>query len=281
MKKKIMSGLLILVLLIVGITGCGSQQRSDETGSSGDEEGQKTFVFGDTTFNAENGEPDINPHNDNSGWACIRYGVGETLFRFNDEMEMEPWLAESCENVDEYTWKIVLREGISFTSGRVMDAEAVKECLEDLVKNHPRAAENLSIAEITAEDMTLTIRTSIPVPALINYLADPYGCIYDVQAGVTEEGIVQGTGPYRAVSLTTDSEMELVKNENYWNGEPKIDKITVRTISDGDTLTMALQSGEIDAAYGMPNASYPLFENDNYTFTSCETSRGFFGSMNF
>ena len=71
MKKKIMSGLLILVLLIVGITGCGSQQRSDEMGSSGDEEGQKTFVFGDTTFNAENGEPDINPHNDNSGWACI------------------------------------------------------------------------------------------------------------------------------------------------------------------------------------------------------------------
>lgn len=281
MKKKLMGCLLILVLLIVGITGCGSQQKSNETGSSGDEEGQKTFVFGDTTFNAENGEPDINPHNDNSGWACIRYGVGETLFRFNDEMEMEPWLAESCENVDEYTWKIVLREGISFTSGRIMDAEAVKECLEDLVKNHPRAAENLSIAEITAEDMTLTIRTSIPVPALINYLADPYGCIYDVQAGVTEEGIVQGTGPYRAVSLTTDSEMELVKNENYWNGEPKIDKITVRTISDGDTLTMALQSGEIDAAYGIPYASYPLFENDNYTFTSCETSRVFFGAMNF
>lgn len=44
---------------------------------------------------------------------------------------------------------------------------------------------------------------------------------------------------------------------------------------------MALQSGEIDAAYGMPYASYPLFENDNYTFTSCETSRVFFGAMNF
>ena len=25
------------------------------------------------------------------GWACIRYGVGETLFRFNDAMELEPW----------------------------------------------------------------------------------------------------------------------------------------------------------------------------------------------
>lgn len=279
MKKRLAACLLIFLLLAAGMTGCGNSQNTED--SSADGTVRKTFVFGDTTFNAENGEPDINPHNDNSGWACIRYGVGETLFRFSDEMEMEPWLAESCENIDACTWKITLKDGIRFTSGRTMDAAAVKECLEDLIKNHARAAEDLSIDEITAEDMTLTIRTKVPVPALINYLADPYGCIYDVQAGVTDEGIVQGTGPYRAVSLTTDAELELVKNEDYWNGEPKIDEITVRTISDGDTLTMALQSGEIDAAYGMPYASYPLFENEGYTFTSCATSRVFFGAMNF
>ena len=57
----------------------------------------------------------------------------------------------------------------------------------------------------------------------------------------------------------------------------KVDEITVRTISDGDTLAMALQSGEIDAAYGMAYASYPLFENDNYKFTSIQTSRCFWG----
>ena len=72
-----------------------------------------------------------------------------------------------------------------------------------------------------------------------------------------------------------------MKNENYWNGDPKIDQITVRTISDGDTLTMALQSGEIDAAYGLPYASYPLFENEAYAFSSCATSRAFFLWMNF
>ncbi len=127
----------------------------------------------------------------------------------------------------------------------------------------------------------MTIRTEIPVPALLNYLSDPYGCIIDMEAGVTDQGIVCGTGPYRAVSLTTDTSLVLEKNDNYWNGEPKIDEITVRTISDGDTLTMALQSGEIDAAYGMPYASYPLFENDAYTFTGCATSRVFFGAMNF
>ena len=72
-----------------------------------------------------------------------------------------------------------------------------------------------------------------------------------------------------------------MKNEDYWDGEPKLDQITVRTISDGDTLTMALQSGEIDAAYGMPYASYPLFENDSYTISGCATSRVFFATMKF
>ena len=33
--------------------------------------------------------------------------------------------------------------------------------------------------------------------------------------------------------------------------------------------------------YGMPYASYPLFENDEYTFSSCATSRAFFAHMNF
>lgn len=303
MKKKMMSMMLALGLLASALAGCGgggnsqsasqnsaNQNAQSQSAAQGGETGAdpgvtsgetKRLVWGDTTFNAENGEPDINPHRDSSGWACIRYGVGETLFRFSDAMEIEPWLAQSYENVDELTWKITLRDDVAFTSGRPMDGEAVKECLEDLVAEHERAAGDLQIAEITAEGQTVTIRTEKPVPALINFLADPYGCIIDMQAGVTEDGIVSGTGPYRAVSLVTDTSLELVKNENYWNGEPKIDEITVRTITDGDTLTMALQSGEIDAAYGMPYASYPLFENDNYTFTGCATSRVFFGAMNF
>ena len=55
----------------------------------------------------------------------------------------------------------------------------------------------------------------------------------------------------------------------------------MRTISDGDTLALALQSGEINAAYGMAYASYPLFENDDYTFSSTATSRAFYAWMNY
>lgn len=44
---------------------------------------------------------------------------------------------------------------------------------------------------------------------------------------------------------------------------------------------MGLQSGEIDATYGLPYASYPLFENENYEISACATSRVFFAQMNF
>lgn len=284
-KIKKTAALLMAVCLGTGLlAGCGSGDNRSSTGSAENtvNPGEiKSFVLGDTTFNPENEEPDINPHNTYSGWACIRYGVGETLFKYSDSMEIQPWLAKEYENVDELTWKITLQDGVKFSSGREMTGEAVKKCLEHLIEVHERAKGDLMIDTITAEGQTITIRTTEPKPTLLNYLSDPYGCIIDMEAGITEDGIVAGTGPYIAESLVSGEQLNLVKNQEYWDGEPGFDDITVRTISDGDTLTMALQSGEIDAAYGMPYASYPLFENEDYTFSSCATSRAFFAHMNF
>lgn len=266
-----LAGIILVIAAVSGIAGCGKSTASTE----------KVFYYGDTTFNAENDETDVNPHNGYSGWACIRYGVGETLFKYSDTMELEPWLAESYENVDELTWKINLKDGITFTSGRKLDGEAVKECIEHLVAVHKRAAGDLNIERVEAEADTAIITTAKPVPALINYLSDPYGCIIDMQAGITDEGNVSATGPYIAEEIVTDSGLTLVKNQNYWNGEPRLDKIIVKTISDGDTLTMALQSGELNAAYGLPYSSLSLFNNSNYTISSSETSRSFFAQMNY
>lgn len=273
--KKIMVFMLAAALTALALTGCKGEKSVDETGQK-----EKVFIYGDTTFNAENDESDVNPHNGYSGWACIRYGIGETLFRYSDTMELTPWLAASYENVDDMTWRITLRDGITFSSGRSVDAQAVKECFEDLIAVHPRAAGDLKIKDIKADGMELTLTTTEPVPALLHYLSDPYGCIIDMEAGVSEDGNVSATGPYVAQQVETDSGLTLVKNEKYWGGTPKLDKIYVKTIRDGDTLTMALQSGELDAAYGLPYASLPLFENENYTTSSCETSRSFFAQMN-
>ena len=272
--KKILA-LVLAVCMVLALAACGN--RSNDPAAS---DAKKTFVFGDTTFNAENEEPDINPHNAYSGWACIRYGIGETLMKIADDGTLQPWLAESAVNVNETTWEIVIKDNICFSNGKKVDAAAVKACFEHLVEAHERAADNLKIASMEADGQKLTIVTSEPNPILMNYLSEAYGCIIDMEVGIPEDGCVVGTGPYVATEVVTDDHVSLVKNVNYWDGEVHIDEITVRTISDGDTLALALQSGEINAAYGMAYASYPIFENDNYTFSSIQTSRCFWGMVN-
>ena len=271
--KRFLLGLTALCLLAALLAGCG--QTAEQPVSAG-----KTLVLGDTSFNPENEEPDITPQNAYSGWACIRYGVGETLFRYNDRMEPEPWLAADWSRTEDLTWRISLRAGVQFSTGRTMDAAAVKECLEQLVAVHSRAAGELDLAGIEADGLTLTLHTASPNPTLLNALSDPCCCIIDTRAG-SDGGIVAGTGPYRAVELVSGQRLELEPNPLYWDGTPKLDHITVRTITDGDTLALALQAGEIDAAYGMPYLNLPQFENDGYSISSTPTSRAFFVWMNF
>ncbi len=240
----------------------------------------KTMTIGDTTFNSENWEETVDPHRTYNGWACIRYGIGETLVHYTDTMELEPWLATEWSNDGNLTWTITLRDGVKFSSGRDMDGAAVKQCLEHLLEVHDRAPSDTMIDTIEADGQTLTITTKEPLPALMNYLGDPYGCIIDVDASDFDAGIAVGTGPYAVKDMVTDDHLTLVSNEYYWNGTPKLDELTIRTISDGNTLAMALQAGEIDAAYGMAYESYPLFENGNFQFSAIQTSRAFFASMN-
>ena len=274
--RKTLSLLLAFCFAVGLLTGCGGSGGDKSSGAST----TKKMVIGDTTFTPDNLEKTINPHDEYSGWACIRYGIGETLVRYSDKMEVQPWLATSYENIDPLTWKLTLKDGVKFHSGRAMDAAAVKQCFEHLLENHDRAPGDTKIVDIQADGQVLTITTSEPNPALMNYLGDPYGCIIDVDASDFDTGIAVGTGPYRAVDMVTDDHLTLVPNEYYWNGTPKLDELTIRTISNGDTLSAALQAGDIDAAYGMAYEAYPNFENPSYQFSSIQTSRAFFGSMN-
>ena len=251
-------------------------------------EGEKTFVYGTTGYGVEMGDEGLNPHNNYSGWSALRYGVGETLFKYNDNMEIEPWLATDYEFVDDTTVKITLRDGVQFTSGRTMDGEAVKECLDHLLAVHDRAPGDLKVDHIEADGMTVTIYTTEPCPAIINYLGDPYGAIIDMDFGTdgvegtsTGTSNVAGTGPYIATNVT-ETQIDLVKNENYWGGEVNVDKVTVKTFSDASSLSASLQTGDIQGTYGLSYDSYALFNgNTDYTINSCATSRCFFGQFNY
>ena len=264
MKKKLIAAILTGAMLAAGMT------------TSVWADGEKTFVYGTTGYSEEMGDAGLNPHDNYSGWSALRYGVGETLFKYNDNMEVEPWLATDYEFVDDTTVKITLRDGVKFSSGRTMDAEAVKECLEDLIAVHDRAPYDLKIDHIDADGLTLTIYTTEPCPAIINYLGDPYGAIIDMDYGIQGEGgsaNVAGTGPYVATNVTP-TQIDLVKNEDYWGGDVKVDNITVKSFADGSALTAALQTGDIQGTYGLQYDNYPLFENNpDYTINAATSAK--------
>lgn len=268
--KKFLAAICAAGLLLTGCGGGQQQQASTD---------EKTFTYGTVAYGVAMENVGTNPHESYSGWSTLRYGIGETLFKFNEHMELEPWLAESFEQVDDFTVKIKINDAATFSNGKKVDGAAVKACLEALIANHDRAPRDLKISAIEADGQFVTIKSAEKVPALLNYLSDPYGCIVDVEAGVTD-GIVVGTGAYKAVKVT-DTQIDLVPNENYWGSvKPKLNKIVVKSITDGDTLTMAMQNGELDAVQGLPYASLKLF-GDGYKISQADTSRVYQIAFNF
>lgn len=265
-NKKIISLVLVGVLSAGFLVGCSS--KSNEGGGS---KSNKTFTYGTTAYNSS--EAGINPHKGYSGWPAIRYGVTETLFRFNENMELEPWLATDYKIVDDYTVKINLRDDVKFSNGSKMTGDSVKACFESLIKINDRAPGDLAIKSIKSDGQSITIKSKNKVTTLLNYLSDPYGGIIDVSDWDEKGDTCIGTGPFIAKSVSGE-EIDLDKNENYWGGKPKVDKVVVKSFTDGDTMTMALQNGEIDATQGLPYASLDLFKkNDDYKISSENTSR--------
>ena len=278
LKKANISVVLAGLLALSAIAGCGGPGRN----ASSRADGEKVFTYGTMAYGPAMETTSTDPHNSYDGWAAIRYGVGETLFKFNENMQLEPWVAEKFEQLDESTIRVTIKDNVVFSNGKKVTGAAVKACLEDLLARHDRAPKDLRIASIAADGQEVIIHSTEKMPALLNYLSDPYGCIIDVEAGI-HDGIAIGTGPYKAVKVT-DTQVDLVKNENYWGDvKPKMDKIFVKSITDGDTLTMAMQNGELDAVQGLPYASLEIFKKDasKYKLSQTETSRVYQAAFNF
>ena len=234
MKKKILATVLTAGMLM---TGCGNEPSAQDD--------KKTFTYGTVAYGVAMENVGTNPHESYSGWSTIRYGIGETLFKFNEHMQLESWIAEGFEQVDDFTVKIKIKDNVTFSNGKKVDGNAVKACIEHLIATHDRAPRDLKISSITADGQFVTITSAEKVPALLNYLSDPYGCIVDVEAGEHE-------------------------------------KIVVKSITDGDTLTMAMQNGELDAVQGLPYSSLKLFNDaDKFKLSQTDTSRIYQAAFNF
>lgn len=257
------TALLLALLMVLGLTACGGN-----TGTDTGEDTRGTFVFGGQLGN-------VDPASGAYAWVGMRSGVMESLFRFDDSMNVQKNLVEDYSVSDDgLIWTIVLRDGVLFQSGNAMDAAAVKASLERTCSMQSRAEKELNIASIEADGNTLTITTREPNPVLPNCLCDPYSGIVDVKSLDADGNATVGTGPFKLVEYVENERLELEAFDDYWAGKPASKHVTIRSTSDLDASTLALQKGELDACYGLPYDARDLFDGTSgFKISQAATSR--------
>ena len=217
---------------------------------------------------------------DYNSWMLTRMDVGENLFTVDENMVLQNQLADSWEVVDEKTWKLHIRDGVTFHNGNPLTAEAVKTSIERVIADNVRGQNLVDIASMEADGQDLTIVTNEPNGSLLAGLSEPLFMIVDTTADV-DNFINQPilTGPYKVVSFETDSTVELEAYEDYWGGKPGFDTITVKYVADSETGVMALQNGELDLATA-GSSDLPLFAGEDFQTMTIEGIREYFAIFN-
>ncbi|MBF1756744.1 MAG: ABC transporter substrate-binding protein [Veillonella tobetsuensis] len=226
----------------------------------------------------------LEPTENYFSWAVVRYGVGETLIKYDDQMKAIPWLASSWKQSDDkLSWTFKINDKVKFSNGNPLTAEAVKSSLERTFAKSNRAKTFFNYTEITANGQELTIKTDKPYYNLPNLLGDPLFLIVDVTSeangrNFAKEGPI-GTGPYVVESFTKER-AELKRNDNYWDGKVGFSRVEIPSINDANTRAMALQSGDVDMAIGIGPGEYGIFQNDkNFTIYEVASLRDVFVRM--
>jgi len=277
--------------MILGmLSGCGGTSKSaSEEGKSvsGNENSQteeNSAAGGEITIGVTSFADTLEPTEQYFSWVVSRYGVGETLVRFDEEGELKPCLAENWEvSEDELVWTFKIREGVKFSNRTDMTPEMVKASLERTYELSDRAITFFEAASIDVDGQNLKITTTEPVANVPGSLADPLFLIVDTEAD-TDKFAMEGpicTGPYAVESFSPTESCTVVKNVYYWDGEVPLDRVTLKCIDDQTTRSMALQTGEIDVAYNLKVENLADFENDeNIQVMELDSLRSTFSFMN-
>ena len=233
------------------IAGCGGESTENKT----------MLKVGVTNF-ADTLEPTQNYF----GWVVMRYGLGECLTKFDEKMNVVPWLAESWSVSDDHlTWTFKIRDNVKFSNGDALTAEAVKASIERAFAKNTRAATFFEYTEMKAEGQNLIITTTKPMPNMPGFLADPLFIIVDTATESSRDFAKEGpicTGPYKVESFVKEKAV-MKKNENYWDGEVPFETLEIPSIDDPNTRAMSLQSGEVDMAVNIAAGDMDLFKNND------------------
>ena len=182
----------------------------------------------------------------------LNANIAETLATMTPDYKVVPALAESWTLVPPSTWRFKLRQGVKFHDGQPLNATAVKVGLFDRLA----AMEGGSSLKATPTSAVVVDESTVDFTPKVTNLRVPEQMVhpeYSVIAPGTDLGKKPvGTGAFRFVEYVPKERIVVERNPDYWGPKAKVARITFRFYPDASTRRLALESGEIDAAFEVP-----------------------------
>ncbi|SMF36292.1 ABC transporter substrate-binding protein [Streptomyces sp. Amel2xC10] len=198
----------------------------------------------------------------------VEANLCDTLTRMNADFSLSPGLAQKVTWSDEHTLVLDLRPGVKFWDGSPMTPEDVIHSLERQRDPKTQALYGNYLAAVTSIRATgphqVTLRTKEYDQTLPKALSTSFGAVnqkaYTEKAGPaygTAKGGLMCTGPFKLGSWKSGNGITLERNDAYWDTKlkPKAKQVEFQFITNSNTLTSALLSGEVDGTYELPPSS--------------------------
>ena len=153
-----------------------------------------------------------------------------------------------------------LRPGVKFSDGSPLTATDVAASINR--ERDPKSAWGFLLSPVTSvtavNPTTVRFRMSTPfaplLPALSTFAFSVYSKKQFDTYGKKGYGTHPlGTGAFMLQSWKKGSELDLVRNPNYWQkGKPYLDKIVFRVVGNDNARVLQLESGAIDVMDSVP-----------------------------
>jgi peptide/nickel transport system substrate-binding protein len=193
----------------------------------------------------------------------------ESLMQYTSSGKLVPWLASAVTQPNPKTAVFTIRAGVKFWNGKPMTpADVVASLTRQMTPalggawTDPWFTAVKSITRTGSDQVTVTFKQ--PDAVFKEIMATTAGDISTaayVKSKGKEYGSSSGglmcTGPYELVKWTPGQQIDMKANPGYWNKAhaAKVSSIAFDFITDANTLTDALLSGEIDGTYEVPVSS--------------------------
>ena len=177
--------------------------------------------------------------------------IYNALIRSTADLEFVGDLAESWVVLSPTEWQFNLRRGVRFHDGSRFTASDVRFSLLRQ-QTMPQVQHLVAfIADVRViDDYTVIIDTRTPVGPMLANLSHSATRILSESAvnrfgdRYAENPI--GTGPLKFVSWSPGNEVVLERFDDYFEGRPATERLTIRVIPEGTSRTIALETGEVD-----------------------------------